>query len=88
MKPIIGRRQFVRVYNKIKEDSKKILYEYRYEFVSAPDFTGLVEYDKQEKVAKLLKPADGEYSADKPWAYVQTTLAREGFPQRYTHTAS
>lgn len=77
----------MRMYHLLKNDDTSVLYEYRYETNKGP-YTGLVEYDKESKSASLLKPADNERFPEHAWAYVQLTLAKKGFPEQYTHTAS
>lgn len=77
----------MRMYHLLKNDENSVLYEYRYETNEGP-YTGMVEYNKQEKTAKLLKAADKERFPERAAAYVQITLAKKGFPERYTHTAS
>ncbi|MEL3908057.1 MAG: hypothetical protein P1P64_03450 [Treponemataceae bacterium] len=76
----------MRIYRKKEENDKTVLYEYLISDHTLP-FTGLIEIDKETKQAKMIKPADHEWSADWAVAYAQSCLPRENYPKQRTHTA-
>ncbi len=76
----------MRIYHKIKESDDKVLYEYLWGDYQKP-FTGLIEIDKKNESASLLRIADEDKRPRHACAYALYTLSKNNYPNRYTHTA-
>ena len=75
----------MRIYNKISETEEKAVYEYLWGDYKKT-FTGLIEINKKNNSASVLKTADDEWSAEKAAAYALFALPKNNYPQRYPHT--
>jgi hypothetical protein len=76
----------MRIYQKINENDEKVLYEYLWGSYKKP-FTGLIEINKKNNSASVLKTADDDNRPEYAGAYALYTLSKNKYPKRYTHTA-
>lgn len=77
----------MRMYKKINENNEKAVYEYLYGDYTLP-YTGLVEINKIDEKASLIKSADGEGSPTKAAAYALMEIPKLGYPDLFTHNAA
>lgn len=77
----------MRCFRKKEETKEKVVYSYSMDYF-AKAYTGLIEIDKRTRQAKMIKEADGEWNEIKARGCAETALVREGYPRRYTHSAS
>ena len=76
----------MRMYRKISDDKDKAVYEYLWGDYDQP-YIGLLEINKANEEVKIIKAADKEWSARKAGFYAMISLPKNGYPDRYTHTA-
>lgn len=75
----------MRMFRKIKETNKEVVYEYLCENYKLP-YTGILKIKKEPFEIIVEKPADGEWNEEQA-RFSAVTLIKAKYPQRYTHAA-
>jgi hypothetical protein len=74
------------MYRKIKEDNRKVVYEYLWGSYKKP-YTGLIVIHKNKNSVAVIKAADDDRRPEYAGAYALIALSERNYPNSYTHTA-